>query len=45
VDPATALRAERDRKTFHFCSEQCRATFLSKPAGAKPEEKPGGCCS
>jgi Cu+-exporting ATPase len=46
VDPATALRAERDGKTFYFCSEGCRAKFLSTPAGAKPQDKSGeGCCS
>ena len=45
VDPATALHAERDGKTFYLCSERCRAKFLSTPAGAKPEDKAGGCCS
>ena len=39
VDEATALHAERDRKAFHFCSEHCRKTFLSKPATTKHEEK------
>jgi len=42
VDPATALHAERDGETFHFCGEHCRARFLSSPAGAKPEDKSGG---
>ncbi len=37
VDEATALHAERDGKTFYFCSEHCRQKFLSTPAGAKPE--------
>ncbi|MBZ0231434.1 MAG: YHS domain-containing protein [Deltaproteobacteria bacterium] len=45
VNPATALHAERDGETFYFCSEHCRETFLSTPAGAKPENKAGGCCS
>ena len=45
VDPATALHAERDGETFNFCSEHCREKFLSTPAGAKPEDKSGGCCS
>ena len=45
VDPATALHAERDGKTFYFCSEHCREKFLSTPAGTKPEGKSGGCCS
>ena len=44
VDEATALHAERGGKTFHFCSDHCRQQFLSMPAGAKPEDKSGGCC-
>ena len=44
VDEATALHAERDGKTFYFCSDHCRKKFLSTPAGAKPEDKSGGCC-
>lgn len=44
VDEATALHAERDGKTFYFCSEHCRRKFLSTPADAKPEKKSGGCC-
>ena len=41
VDEATALHAERDGKTFYFCSAPCRQKFLSTPAGAKPEGKSG----
>jgi len=44
VDEATALHAERDGKTFFFCSDSCREKFLSMPAGAKSEDKPKGCC-
>ena len=44
VDGTTAIHAERDGKTFYFCSDHCRQKFLSTPAGAKPEGKPGGCC-
>ena len=44
VDEATALHAERDGKTFYFCSEHCRKKFLSAHAEAKPEDKSGGCC-
>jgi Cu+-exporting ATPase len=44
VDAATALQAERDGKTFYFCSDHCRQKFLSTPVGAKPEDKTGGCC-
>jgi Cu+-exporting ATPase len=40
VDEATALHAERDGKTFYFCSDQCQKKFLATPAGAKPEAKP-----
>jgi YHS domain-containing protein len=44
VDEATALQAQRDGKTFYFCSDHCRQKFLSTPAGAKPEDKAGSCC-
>ena len=44
VDEAIALHAERDGKTFYFCSNQCKQKFLSTPAGAKPKGKSGGCC-
>jgi Cu+-exporting ATPase len=44
VDEASALHAERDGKTFYFCSDHCRQKFLSAPAGTKPEEKSRGCC-
>jgi YHS domain-containing protein len=43
VDEATALHAERDGKTFYFCGDHCRGKFLSSTAGAKLEDKPGGC--
>jgi Cu+-exporting ATPase len=39
VDGATALHAERDGKTFFFCSDQCRKKFLSTPAAAFPRDK------
>ena len=39
VDEATALHAERDGKTFFFCSDQCRTKFLSTPAAASPTDK------
>jgi Cu+-exporting ATPase len=44
VDGTTAIHAERDGKTFYFCSDHCRQKFLSTPAGGKPEGKSGGCC-
>ncbi|MDP3245295.1 MAG: YHS domain-containing protein [bacterium] len=44
VDEATALPAERDGRTFYFCSDHCRQKFLSAPTGAKPEAKSEGCC-
>lgn len=44
VDQATALHAEREGQTFYFCSDHCLKKFLSTPAGAKPEDKAGGCC-
>jgi Cu+-exporting ATPase len=42
VDEASALRAERDGRTFYFCSDHCRQKFLSPPAAANSEEKPQG---
>ena len=39
VDGATALHAERDGKTFSFCSDHCRTQFLSVPAAASPKDK------
>ena len=45
VDEASALQAKLDGKTFYFCGERCRQTFLSPPAGPKPKGKSGGCCS
>jgi len=42
VDPATALSGAWDGETFYFCSEHCRAKFLS-PAHAKPKDESGGC--
>jgi P-type Cu+ transporter len=44
VDEATAIHAERDGKTFYFCSDHCRGKFLSTAMVAKPENKSGGCC-
>ena len=44
VDEASALRVERDGKTFYFCSDHCRQKFLSAPAGEKPGAKSGSCC-
>ena len=44
VDHATALHAEREGKTFYFCSDHCRQTFLSTPVGGKSEGKTKGCC-
>ena len=41
VNETTALHAERDGKTFYFCSEHCRQEFLSTPASAKPKDKSG----
>ena len=43
VDAATAIHADREGKTFYFCSEHCRQKFVSQTAGAAPESKSGGC--
>lgn len=42
VDEATALHAERDGKTFYFCSEHCRGKFLSEQAPAKADSDYSG---
>jgi len=39
VNEAPALRAERDGKTFYFCSDHCRKKFLATAALTKPEEE------
>ncbi len=39
VDEAKAIHAERDGKTFYFCSEHCRKKFLTPPAATKHKEK------
>ncbi len=41
VDDRTALQLERDGKTFYFCSERCRQTFLATVAGVKSDIKEG----
>jgi len=43
VDEATAVNAERDGKTFYFCSENCRKKFLAQ---VQPASSGGGgsCC-
>ena len=32
VDPAKALKVERDGKTYYFCSEYCKEQFEKDPA-------------
>lgn len=32
VDPAQALKVERDGKTYYFCSEHCKEQFEKDPA-------------
>ena len=44
VNEETALRAERDGKTYYFCGEHCRTTFLALPADTKVKGTKGGCC-
>ena len=39
VEEATALNAEREGKTYYFCSDHCRQQFLSTPVGTKSESK------
>ncbi|NOT58447.1 MAG: heavy metal translocating P-type ATPase [Deltaproteobacteria bacterium] len=42
VDEATALHAEREGKTFYFCSDHCRLKFRSAPASVTHAEVPPG---
>ena len=35
VDTATAVHVERDGKTFYFCGDHCRKTFLSTPGAVQ----------
>lgn len=44
VDPSSALRVERDGKSFYFCSDRCRLSFLDTIAGVKSDSKSGSCC-
>jgi YHS domain-containing protein len=44
VDESSALHAERDGKTFYFCSDHCRQAFVSTPGGAHSKDKAEGCC-
>lgn len=44
VNPASAVHADRDGKTFYFCGERCRRQFLALLGGTKPTAKPGSCC-
>jgi len=39
-----ALHAERDGKTFYFCSDHCRQAFVSTPAGGHSKDSAAGCC-
>lgn len=32
VDIATALKSERDGKTYYFCSPHCQQTFEAQPS-------------
>ena len=38
VDEASALHAERDGKTFYFCSDHCRQKFLAAPKDQTQEQ-------
>lgn len=44
VDESTAIKAERDGKTYYFCSDHCQKKFLSSLGSIKQEKKSGGCC-
>ena len=36
VDETTALHAERDGKTYYFCSDHCRQKFLTTSGSSSP---------
>ena len=38
VDEASALHAEREGKTFYFCSDHCRQKFLAAPKDQTREQ-------
>lgn len=44
VDESTAFHAERDGKTFYFCSDHCREAFVSTHAGDDSKDTSAGCC-
>ena len=44
VDEKTALRTERDGKTFYFCSEHCRQKFLSQSPAMSNKAETHTCC-
>lgn len=44
VDESTALHAERDGKTFYFCSDHCRQALVSTPAGDHSKDSAASCC-
>jgi len=39
VEESTALHADRDSRTFYFCSEHCRKKFLATPLTVEREEQ------
>ena len=45
INEETSLRVERDGKTFYFCGESYRKTFLSRPSEPAQKGKVGGCCA
>jgi Cu+-exporting ATPase len=44
VDETSPFHAERDGKSFYFCSDHCLQKFNSAPIGKKSGEKPHNCC-
>ena len=44
VDESTAHHAERNGKTFYFCSDHCMQAFVSTPAGDHSKNTAEGCC-
>ncbi len=44
VDEATAIHADRDGKTWYFCSDHCRQKFVSTSPANPQAGKGGSCC-
>ncbi|MBA3937992.1 MAG: YHS domain-containing protein [Planctomycetes bacterium] len=44
VDPATAIHAERNGKTYYFCGETCLKKFIDPQSQKESRKDAKGCC-